>query len=220
MPIERDPATVQCNLTRGKSETVEISDPSGAIDDPIGLDRTLRPALLIDDAEPVSRPLDALDLDPGVDCDPDPLALAVQLRDCIRIHIGKQPWQHFQDRDPRARSSVDVAEFECDHTAADKHDALGQSALAQHIIGSDHQPAPENGSRRGLEPVAMTMCLPSRISPSTATAFGPAKQPRFRITSTPRLFIRSASEPGMPAIIAFSRSISAAQTRLGLPTEM
>ena len=78
--------------------------------------------------------------------------------------------------------------------------------------------APENGSRRGFEPVAITMCLAFRISPSTATAFGPAKRPRLRITSTPRRRIVSASEPGMPAIIAFSRSISDAQSRLGLPT--
>jgi hypothetical protein len=90
------------------------------------------------------------------------------------------------------------------------------STSSEVIISS----APGNGRRRGFEPVAITMCLASRISPSTAMALGPAKRPRSRITSTPRLFIKSASEPGIPAIIAFSRSISAAQSRLGLPTEM
>jgi len=74
-----------------------------------------------------------------VDRNPDPLGFAVQLRYCIGIHIGEQPWQDFEDRHLGARSRVDMAEFERDDTATNKHDARGQTALAQHIVGGDHQ---------------------------------------------------------------------------------
>jgi hypothetical protein len=67
---------IRHDLTRGEVEAVEISDPTGAIDNAISLDRVLRPVLFIDNAEAVSRSLDALDLDPGMDSDPDPLGLA------------------------------------------------------------------------------------------------------------------------------------------------
>src|SRR5208282_792456 len=76
--------------------------------------------------------------------------------------------------------------------------------------------APGNGNRRGVEPVAITTCFASSVSPPTTTVLGPAKRPWSRITSTPRLLISCPSEAGMPDIIAFSRSISAAQSRARL----
>jgi hypothetical protein len=94
---------------------------------------------LINGAETVPRALDAVDLDGGVDRDPNPLGFVVQLGYCVRIHVGEHPRQHFEDCHLSSRSGVDMAEFERDDAAPDKHDARGQGALAQHIVGSDHQ---------------------------------------------------------------------------------
>jgi hypothetical protein len=58
-----------------------------------------------------------------MDRDPNAFRLAAQLRDCIGIHVGKQPRQHLEDRDPSARPGVDVTEFEGDHATTDKDDA-------------------------------------------------------------------------------------------------
>jgi hypothetical protein len=90
--------------------------------------------------------------------------------------------------------------------------------------------------------VAITMCLASRISPPTATALGPAKRPRSRITSTPRLFawavvnalslyaehgsctfqsvhVKAARRVALVAHQAGAETlVSAAQSRLGLST--
>src|SRR5438132_6270430 len=93
-------------------EAVDIGDPPGTVNDTLGLDRMLRPALLIDDAEPVSGSIDPLDLDPGMNLDPDPLGGGAQLRDCIKIHIAEEPRQQFEDRDLGAGAGIDMAEFE------------------------------------------------------------------------------------------------------------
>jgi hypothetical protein len=71
--VERNSCALRDDIAGGKVEAVDIGDPPGAVDDTLGFDRVLGPTLLIDDAEPVSRSLDPLDLDPGVDCDPDAL---------------------------------------------------------------------------------------------------------------------------------------------------
>src|SRR5712691_6753274 len=78
--------------------------------------------------------------------------------------------------------------------------------------------APGIGRARGFEPVAMTMWPASILRSPTATAFGPTKLAWPRITSTPRLAMRRPSAPGMWLIICFSRSISADQSKVGLPT--
>ena len=80
--------------------------------------------------------------------------------------------------------------------------------------------APGNGSGRGFEPVAMTMWRASIMRSPTRAALGPAKTASPRMTSTPRSAIRRPSEPGMWLIICFSRSMSAAQSSFGSPTEM
>ena len=80
--------------------------------------------------------------------------------------------------------------------------------------------APSMGSGRGREPVAMTICFASRVRLPTLTAFGPTKLALSRKRSTPRSSSVSARDSGMPLIISFSRSISAAQSSFGLLTLM
>jgi hypothetical protein len=74
-----------------------------------------------------------------MDRNPDALGLAAQLLDRVGIHVGKQLRQHLEDRDLGACAGIDVAELQRDYAAADKGNAFRQSALAQHIIGGDHQ---------------------------------------------------------------------------------
>jgi hypothetical protein len=102
MRIERNMPVVRLDPPGGKVEAIDIGDPAGTVDDAIGFKRALRSALLIDDAEPVPRTFDPLELDPGVDRDSNAFCLGAQLRDSIRIHVGEQPRQHLEDRDPSA----------------------------------------------------------------------------------------------------------------------
>ena len=77
--IERDSRALRHDIAGLQVEAVDIRDPPGAVDDTLGLNRMLRPALFIDDAEPVSRSLDAPDLHSRVD--PTPMR-SVAVRSC------------------------------------------------------------------------------------------------------------------------------------------
>src|SRR6266436_6824406 len=65
--IERDSRALRHDIAGIQVEAVDIGDPPGAVDDTLGHDRILRPALFIDDAEPIPRPIDPPYRDPGVD---------------------------------------------------------------------------------------------------------------------------------------------------------
>jgi hypothetical protein len=53
----------------------------------------------------------------------------------IGIDRRQQLRQHLEDCHLGAGASVDMAEFERDDAAADKHDIAGQCRVVQHIIG-------------------------------------------------------------------------------------
>jgi hypothetical protein len=135
--IPRSSAAACVSPTLARAGT--IGDPPRPVDDAVGFDGAFGSALGVDDAEPLASALDPLDLDPGMHGNPDPLGRTVQLRDRIGVHVGEQTRQGFQDRHRSARPGINMAEFERDHAAADKHDARRQRALAQHLVGGGHQ---------------------------------------------------------------------------------
>jgi hypothetical protein len=137
--VSRDFVLVRLNRAGNKVEVAENGVPSGAVDDAIGLNRALDTALFIDDAEAVPCLLDLPYLDPRADRHSDPLGLSLQVRHRICIHVSEQQRQRLEDRNLDAGAGIDVAELECDHAAADKDDARRQTAIAQHIVGGNHQ---------------------------------------------------------------------------------
>jgi hypothetical protein len=80
--------------------------------------------------------------------------------------------------------------------------------------------APGIGSGRGFESVAITMYLAFNRRSLTRMVFGPANAACPLITSTCRRSIALARLSGMSLIISFSRSIRAAQSSFGFPTEI
>ena len=82
----------------------------------------------------------------------DALALLPHLLDRVGVDRRQQLGQHFEDGDLGAGPRIDMAEFERDHPTADEQHALRQLALAQHLIGGDHQ----LGARDRQRPVLRT----------------------------------------------------------------
>src|SRR5947207_5920338 len=122
---------------RVKREAVDIGDPPGAVDDARGGDAPLGAGLGENHIVPAPGPLDAGDLDPGVDRDPEAFGLGAQLRGGIRIDRRQQVRQNFEDRHLAAGAGVDVAEFEGDDAAADEHDIARQRRIAEDIVRGD-----------------------------------------------------------------------------------
>ena len=80
--------------------------------------------------------------------------------------------------------------------------------------------APGNGSCRGFEPVATTMCFASRTSLPAATAFSAMKRPLVRTISAPIFRSEPARRSGRGRMISALRSIIAAQSSRARPTLM
>jgi hypothetical protein len=136
--VDRDAPLLMRDLAGLEVQLVDIGDAAGAIDHAIGLDRPLGAALLVDNAQTVAGFSDADGLHARTDRDADAFAFGPYPLDRVGVHVAEQPRQHFEDRDLRAGSGVDVAELERDDAAAHEHDLARHRRLAQHVLRRDH----------------------------------------------------------------------------------
>ncbi len=149
---------------------------------------------------------------------------SLSLRTCadrVGVERRQQLRQHFEDGDLGAGPGIDMAELERDDAAADEDHARRQLAFAQHLVGGDHQLGAGNRQRPRLGAGGDDDVLRLERPPAGLDRVGADELRRGRGSARRRASCSvSASESGMPAIISFSRSISAAQSSEGLPTLM
>ena len=154
-------------------ELIDIGDAARAIHHSVALDTQLFVVDLEHCAQALACPLDAFHLDARMHDDADAPALLAHLLDGVGIERGQQLRQHFEDGDLGAGPRINMAEFECDHSAADEQHALRQFGFAKHLIRRDHQLGAGDRQRPVLGAGGDDDCFASISRPPTSTVLGP-----------------------------------------------
>ena len=81
--------------------------------------------------------------------DADAFAFLSDLLDRVRVERGQEPRQNFESGDLGAGPRIDMAKLERDHASAHEQHAARLLAIAQHLVGGDHQLGAWDGQRPG-----------------------------------------------------------------------
>ena len=81
--------------------------------------------------------------------DADARAFLPDLLDRVLVERWQEARQNFENGDLGAGACIDMAKLERDHAPADEQHASRLLAIAQHLVGGDHQLGALDGQRPG-----------------------------------------------------------------------
>ena len=81
--------------------------------------------------------------------DADARAFLPDLLDRVLVERRQEARQNFENGDLGAGPCIDMAKLERDHAPADEQHASRLLAIAQHLVGGDHQLGAWDGQRPG-----------------------------------------------------------------------